>query len=137
MSYDSWTCLMVEKGPGIITGEVRAALKMAACDLQRKKWDRMHIQSDVCGGLIETAWKTHAVGSRSGILFRAQIDGDSANGYMVNFLTSIAEDLKRCADVLHEMEERGEEKWSAAQSPFPCEALYRFDDLHRTGRRLN
>ena len=135
MSYDSWTCLMVEKGPGMIADKVCAALKMAACDLHLKKWDRMHIVSDVCDGIIETAWDTHSVGARSGVLFRTQI-GSETGDYMVNFLLN-TNDLERGAEVLREMEERGEEVWGIAASPFPCEALYRFYDLHRTARRLN
>jgi hypothetical protein len=135
MSYDSWTCLMVEKGPGMISDDVRAALKMAACDLHLKKWDRMHIVSDTCDGIIETAWDTHLVGTRSGVLFRTQI-GSEDGEYMVNFLLS-TDDLERGAEVLREMEERGESVWGRAPTPFPCPALYRFHDLHRTGRRLN
>jgi len=135
MSYDSWTCLMVEKGPGMITDQVRAALKMAACDLHLKKWDRMHIVSDVCDGIIETAWDTHVVGTRSGVLFRTQI-GSEQGEYMVNFLLH-EDDLNRGAEVLREMEERGEQVWGTASERFPCPALYRFNDLHRTGRRLN
>ena len=135
MSNDSWTCLMVEKGPGMISDDVRAALKMAACDLHRKKWDRMHIVSDVCDGIIETAWDTHMVGSRSGVLFRTQI-GSEAGEYHVNFLLN-TEDLERGAEVLREMEERGEQVWGTSPAPFPCPALYRFYDLHRTSRRLN
>lgn len=135
MSYDSWTCLMVEKGPGMITDEVRSALKMAACDLHFKKWERMHIVSDVCDGIIETAWETHTVGTRSGVLFRTQI-GSEQGEYMVNFLLN-TDDLERGAEVLREMEEQGEKPWGTSAGRFPCPALYRFHDLHRTSRRLN
>lgn len=135
MSYDSWTCLMVEKGPGMITDEVRAALKMAACDLHLKKWERMHIVSDVCNGIIETAWDTHLVGTRSGVLFRTQIDSETGD-YRVNFLLS-TDDLERGAEVLREMEEKGQGVWGTSPEPFPCPALYQFYDLNRTSRRLN
>ena len=42
--YDSWTCLSVERGPGMLSDEVRNLLKAAACDLYIKKWDSMHIE---------------------------------------------------------------------------------------------
>lgn len=135
MSYDSWTCLMVEKGPGMITDQVRAVLKMAARDLHLKKWDRMHIVSDVCDGIIETTWESHVVGTRSGVLFRTQI-GSEQGDYMVNFLLN-TDDLNRGVEVLREMEERGLEAWGTASERFPCPELYRFYDLHRTSRRLN
>ena len=135
MSNDSWTCLMVQNGPRMIEDEVRAALKMAACDLHLKKWERMHIVSDVCDGIIETAWDTHVVGSRSGVLFRTQI-GSGTGEYMVNFLLG-TDDLERGAEVLREMEERGEAGWRTGEGVLPCPALYRFHDLHRAGRRMH
>ncbi len=125
---------MVQKGPGMITDDIRAALKMAACDLHLKKWDRMHIVSDICDGIIETSWDTHTVGTRSGVLFRTQIGSDKGE-YMVNFLLN-TDDLERGAEVLREMEEKGEAVWGKSAAPFPCPALYRFYDLHRTAHRM-
>lgn len=52
MGFDSWTCLMVEKGPGTIDDDVRSDLKLAACDLNMRKHDRMNIVSDVCDGVL-------------------------------------------------------------------------------------
>ena len=136
MSHDSWTCLMVQKGPGIIDDDVRAALKMAACDLYLNKWDRMNIVNDVCNGVIETKWDTHSVGARSGVLFRTQIDSETGN-YMVNFLFS-TKDLERGADILREMKEQEGSGLAVASGRFPCEALYQFYDLSRpANRRLN
>src|SRR3989338_10824593 len=121
MSYgDSWTCLMVEKGPGMIPDEVRAALKMAACDLHLKRWDKMHIVSDVCEGIIETAWETQTVGTRSGVLFRTQL-GCEAGEYLVNFLLSV-DDLTRGAEIIRETEERGVGVWGRSEERFPCPA---------------
>lgn len=132
MAYDSWTCLMVEKGPGMLDDDVRTALKKAACHLQYKRWDRMHIESDVCGGLIETAWKTHVVGSRPGVLFRAQIEGEEED-YFVNFLLSV-DDLERGAHVLRE-EEREGNVWADSSTSFPCEDLYRFENLRKSAQK--
>ncbi len=125
---------MVEKGPGMISDKVRTALKMAACDLNLKKWDQMHIVSDVCDGIIKTSWDTHTVGGRSGVLFCAQIGGEDTDGYKVNFLLG-TDDLERGTAVLREMEEKGEEVWGTPKGNFDCPALYRFYDLHRTDRR--
>ena len=125
---------MVEDGPGMLDDDVRAALKMAACDLSLKKWDQMHIVNDVCDGLIKTAWDSHVVGARSGILFRAQV-ATEAGDYRVNFLLS-EDDLKRGADIIREFEERGAGVWGKSGSPFPCPALYEFYDL-TDRRKLN
>lgn len=135
MSYDSWSCLMVEKGPGMISDDVRAALKMAACDLSLKKWERMHIVNDVCNGIIQTAWDTHIVGTRSGVLFRAQIESETGD-YKINFLLSTA-DLERGAEIIREMHEKEGTPWSETSSPFPCSELYQFYDLSERSRRLN
>lgn len=125
--YDSWSCLMVEKGPGVITDEVRAALKMAACNLSLKKIDRSKINSEVCDGIIQTAWDSHIVGSRSGILFRAQITEKSGD-YFVNFLLN-EDDLKQGGELLRQLEEKRGGSWTAVQEPFPLKELHVFYDL--------
>ena len=135
MSYDSWTCLMVEKGPGVLTDEIRAVLKMAACELHLKQWDRMHIHSEVCEGVIETAWATKVVGARSGVLFRTQIDSEEGE-YLVNFLLN-DDDLERGAEFLRELREAGAAPTGVAEEPFPCRDLYRFYDLRETMRRAH
>ncbi len=133
MPYDSWTCLMVEKGPAMITGEVRSALKFAACDLHYKKWDSMRIVgNDACDGLIETDWKSYTVGARSGILFRAQLSAESGD-FLFN-----QKDLDRGAEVIREMEERKGEDWRTAEGRIPVPELYQFDDLgYRGSKKLN
>lgn len=135
MSFDSWTCLMVEKGPGTIDDSVRSALKLAACDLNLQKYDRMKIVSDVCDGIIETEWNTYTVGTRSGVLFRAEIDAP-AGSYKVNFLLHTA-DLERGAAILRDMEERGIGEWVRNEGKIPCDALYHFHDLQGPRRTLH
>lgn len=135
MSYDSWTCLMVEKGPSMLNDDVRAALKMAACDLHLKRWERMHIVNDVCDGIIQTNWTTHVVGARSGVLFRAHIDSGTGE-YKVNFLLGTT-DLERGAELIRQREERGEGVWKSSEGRIPCDALYEFYDLAQSSGRLN
>jgi hypothetical protein len=132
---DSWTCLMVKDGPGMLSDDVRTALKMAACELYRCQWERMHIDSDACEGLIETTWSTHSIGTLSGVLFRTEIVAENGS-YKVNFLLN-SDDLERGADVLREMIENGEYGWQSADETFACPELYRFYDLHQPGRMLN
>jgi len=126
---------MVQNGPGIIDDNVRSALKMAACDLHLKGCDQMHIISDVCDGIIKTDWETHIIGMRSGVLFRSQIEGPNGE-YMVNFLLN-SDDLRRGANILREMIDRGELIWVKHPEPIPCPALYNFVDLREASRRLN
>lgn len=134
---DSWTCLNVEKGPGMISNMVRNVLKAAACDLHVKKWDTMHIENDMVSGIITTNWDTHVVGGRSGVLFRAQIDCEDGPNYKVNFLFH-EKDLERGAEIIREMEEReGGEVWGTTSARIPCEELYRFYDLRGPGRTVH
>ena len=132
MSYDSWTILMVKNGPGLIADGVRNSLKAAACNLTLKKWDKMHIVNDHCTGRIQTAWTTHNVGGRSGVLFRAQVESDDGE-YLVNFLLS-TEDLERGAEILRKMEEGGQGMWADGSGQIPCPELYEFYDLTESNR---
>lgn len=134
--YDSWSCLSVERGPGMISDEVRNALKVAACDLYISKWDEMRIEDDVISGVIKTKWDTHLVGGRSGVLFRARIDCADGTDYMVNFLFH-EDDLERGAEIIRQMEERGGGTWRDAPSQIPCPELYQFQDLHVPRRRVH
>jgi len=126
---DSWTCLLVEKGPGMLDDAVRTALKVAACDLHLKRWDTMHIMSDVCEGIIATSWSTHTVGARAGVLFRAEVDAE-AGLYRVNFLLNI-KDLERGAELLKAREDEEEEYWVQNPVRIPVAELYMFEDLRR------
>lgn len=135
--YDSWTCLSVEKGPGMISDDVRNALKFAACDLHFKKWDEMRIENNIISGIIKTEWKTFLVGTRSGVLFRAHIDCEDGTDYMVNFLFN-EDDLERGAEIIREMEEeRGSVYSRGAPAPIPCPELYRFEDLRGPSRSVH
>jgi hypothetical protein len=126
---------MVKDGPGVIPDQVCAALKMAACELNLKRWDSMPIVSVICDGIIETKWNTHSIGSRSGVLFRTEIES-SIGMYKINFLLGIA-DLERGTEVLREMEEEEDGVWITNAGKLPCTELYRFHDLHKTARRMN
>ncbi len=125
--HDSWTCLMVEKGPGILPDDVRVALEAAACNLHLNKTDSMHFSSNVCNGIIESPWKTYAVGARSGILFKAQIESD-AGDYLVNFLLNTT-CLDEGRDFLKRLEENLKGTWIPRDGHLPVEALYQFQDL--------
>ncbi len=134
--YDSWSCLSVEKGPGVISDEVRNTLKAAACDLHLKKWDEMHIENDIISGIIKTEWTTCSVGGRSGVLFRAQIDCEDGTDYKVNFLFS-EDDLERGSEILRQVEEHAGGKWENIPTRVPVPELYRFYDLRGPSRRLH
>lgn len=127
---------MVQKGPGMISDQVRTALKVAACDLHLKKWDQMRLHSDVVEGIIETEWATHLVGAKSGILFRAQIDCEDGTDCKINFLLN-EDDLTHGAEILRQMEERTGGVWQESSTRFPVPALYQFHDLRGPSRRVH
>lgn len=130
--YDSWTCLTVEKGPGMLTDGIRAALKRAACTLHRRKRDKMLFESEECDGIIETAWDSHLVGALSGILFRTQLTSEDGD-FQVNFLLNTG-DLERGALLLGDDTEGSEDGvWTNHPERFPVEALYQFYDLSSRG----
>ncbi len=131
--YDSWTCVAVEKGPGVLPDPVRTALRNAACDLYLKKWDRMHLRGDLLEGIIQTAWTTHLIGTRSGVLFRAHVDCEDGTDYMVNFLLH-ERDLERGADIIRQHEEGAAEEWHNAPGGFPVPELYEFHNLREPMR---
>jgi hypothetical protein len=136
MHQDSWTCLMVENGPGTISDEIRAALTMAACELHLSGKDKMMMDSGVCEGIIQTAWTTHMVGMRSGVLFRAHVTDDTADGYKVNFLIN-TDDLSLGADLLRRLKDTGETPWGRGFGQVPCPELHQFYDLRTPARMLN
>ena len=128
--YDSWTCLMVQKGPGVLEDDVRDALKLAACELAYQKIDRMIMVNDVCDGIIQTEWKTYNVGSLSGVFFRAQITEDTGD-YFVNFLLN-EDDLARGADIIREHREKeGGSGWVQSRGRIPVPELYEFKNLRK------
>jgi hypothetical protein len=124
--YDSWTCLLVQNGPGLLAESVRTALKDAACDLYHKKWDRMKMtNNDHCTGVIETDWKSYTLGARSGFLFKARITEESGD-YLVNFLYH-SRDLKRGAELLEKREQENV-RWIANEETVPLPELYDFSN---------
>ncbi len=132
MSYDSWICLLNEDGPGIVPESVRDTLKITACDLHRKRWNRMPVIGDTCEGTLETRWDTHSVGSQSGVLFRAQITTDNGT-WRVNFLLNVR-DLERGAEMIREYEEGETPPWVRI-SGVDCPALRDFRDLTRVRQK--
>jgi hypothetical protein len=137
--FNSWTCMMVSKGPGLVSEEIRNHLQLAAADLTLRKWDRMKIvgNKSPCEGIIETDWKHHLIGTRGGILFRSQVEGENGE-YFINFLLS-EEDLKEGAKTLQKQYEENGFDWQASREPFPLAELYEFRDLKRSigGNTLN
>lgn len=131
---DSWSCLLVEDGPGMLSDEVCAALKMAACRLHLERKDRTQLFTEVLDGVIETEWKTYPVGARSGVLFHAHVDCKDGIDFKVNFLLNM-DDLKRGADFLRQLEEQTETPWGISSAPFPLSALYQFRDLRQGASR--
>lgn len=100
---DSWSCVTVEKGPGLLDDAICAALKKAACALSLKGLDAMIFKEKICEGRIETEWKSFSFGTRNGILFRTEVDADGAS-FRVNFLLN-RQDLERGEEVIREQEE--------------------------------
>jgi hypothetical protein len=133
---DSWSCLSVENGPGLLSDIVRNSLKVAACDLHLKKWGEMRIESDVISGVIKTEWNTHSVGGQSGVLFRAQIDCEDGTDYKVNFLFN-EDDLKQGAEIIRQVAESEGSNWEDSPTRFPVPELYQFYDLRGPSRRLH
>lgn len=134
MQWDSWSCLMVQMGPGILPDAVCAELKKGACELHLKKRDRMPLVGGLCDGVIQTDWSTRLLGIRSGVLFRSQFDWEGG-GCKANFLLS-TDDLERGAEVLREMMEHQGGGWVESPEPFPVRELYQFYDL-RSARTLH
>jgi hypothetical protein len=128
-SGDSWSCVMVDKGPGTISDKIRNTLKASACNLHLQNADRMNISNDICRGVIETSWDSHLIGTRAGILFRATVEADNGD-YHVNFLLS-HQDLESGADVIRDLEESGAGSWGRSFERFPVPALYQFEDLRK------
>lgn len=122
---------MVQHGPGIISDEVRAALKKAACELHLKKMTRMQMRGGVCDGVIETDGETCFLGTRSGVLFRSQFDWQGG-GCKVNFLLG-TDDLENGAEMLRRIAEENEDsEWIVSSEPIPVPQLYQFYDLRGT-----
>jgi hypothetical protein len=121
--------LAVKKGPGIISEDVLASLKLAACELAYNKIDRTSINTDFCEGVIQTEWKSRSVGGFAGVLFNAQIFGEGED-YFVNFLLNET-DLARGADIIREIHDGNKGNWGISLERIPVEELYEFRNLRR------
>lgn len=115
---------------------VRNVLKAAACDLHRHGCDEMRIENDAVSGIIKTAWKTHSIEGRGGILFHAHIDCVDGSDYQVNFLFN-QNDLELGADVIREMEERFGADWTTVPARIPIPELLQFENLRGPSRRVH
>lgn len=133
--HDSWVCLSVERGPNLLPQEVIDGLRRAACTLYAKRFDQMHIDDELMRGSIETEWRSHLIGTRSGILFRARIDCTKGEDYRVNFLYS-EDDLKRGAEcMLEEGIESGTPIFTTAR--LPVDELYEFPGPVNHSKRVH
>lgn len=133
--WDSWTCITVDDGPGILPDEVRTALKLAACEMHDDKLALLRFKHALCQGEIDTEWEHRMVGGRGGILFHARIDADDGE-YKVHFLVSNA-DLKRGAKRLKKVVERHGDNWKYLPADVFGDIVHEFDDLRQQPRRLN
>lgn len=127
----SWSCVSVEKGPGVISDQVRNEVMVMACLLAKDKHDLRKINGNHCGGVISTKWKSYLLGTTSGILFRAQLDGHDGQDYFINFLMPqhlLEEGVRK----LKEMEEGGRmPEWMAKEGKLPIPEMYEFFNLRR------
>ncbi len=131
---------MVKNGPGMIPDNICDHLQFSACDLFLRKQDRMKIVGNgPCQGVIETDGKHYMVGTRGGILFKAQVTTDGGE-YQVNFLLG-EDDLVEFGKVMMDQIQNGEMKnvWGQGRGKIPLSELYNFADLKRTrlGKPLN
>lgn len=133
MSFDSWTCISVEKGGGVIPEELKCAIKMAACQLHLEKRQNLLFESTFCSGYITTSWESVRLGGCSGILFSAELDSDideTMLNWRINFLLN-TRDLEQGAKLLEQGEYEDTDLTFTTELPFrlPVDQLYAFNDL--------
>ncbi len=133
MSFDSWTCISVERGGGIVPDELKCAIKMAACQLHLDKRQHLLFESEFCSGYITTTWDSVRLGGCSGILFSVELDSDidkKTLSWRINFLLN-TRDLEHGALLLEQGEYKDTDVMFTAELPFrlPIEQLYAFNDL--------
>lgn len=131
MSYDSWTCISVPKGGGLIPDELMHAAKTAACKLHLEKRNSLLFTSEVCDGYISTSWEDQLLWTRSGIFFTVEATMDDQE-WQINFLLN-SRDLEKGAKLLEKGEELDPEDVVSINMPFrmPIDRLYQFHDLRR------
>ncbi len=126
--HDSWTCIMVENGPGLLPEEVKLSLKVAACELHLRGLDEMLLSDDHCMGLIKTSWNTVSYGNRSGILFKSSVESETGE-YRVNFLLNRI-DLETGSALIRRLKEDPTVVLTG-KGRLPIDELYQFEDLYR------
>ncbi len=123
-SAGSWTVIMVRKGPGMVSDDVRHTLETAAYKLTLDRQDKNHFKSRTCEGYLETGWRSVTVGTRTGILFKSVVDsGDGP--FSVNFLVN-SKDLDRGAEVLREIENGRNESVRVSEDAKLPDEMYDF-----------
>ncbi len=135
---DSWICLMVKGGPGLVPEDVKRTLKMAACDLKLKDLPVTFQTGETCKVEVTTKWVRHTVGTCTGFLFYGEVHEGRKKSYRVNFLLNAA-NLREGARILKDMIAAGEDGEAfTVTGKLPVDELYRFDDLGgHTRRRLH
>ena len=128
MIGDSWSCVLVGKGMGVVSDDVRNVLKATSCKMHMDKLDRMVVKHDRCNVIVQTLWETYSVGSRSGVLFKSHVEVDGGE-CQVNFLLH-TKDLEAGAAFLRRLEEENV-PLGAAPGELPIPALYEFADLRK------
>lgn len=129
MSLDSWTCIAVTKGGGLIPDELMQVAKMAACRLHLEKRNDLFFTSEVCDGYITTSWEDKLLWTRSGVFFSIEASMDDRE-WQINFLLN-ARDLERGAKLLEQGDELDPDDVISINVPFrvPIDRLYEFHDL--------
>lgn len=133
--WDSWTCITIDKGPGVLPDELRSALKIAACEMYDERKPLLRFKHALGAGEIDTEWLHRMVGNRGGILFCARIDAEEGE-YHVQFLVNL-DDLKRGAKRLKKVIEKHGETWEYLSLEVLGAIAKEFDDLRAQPRRLN
>ena len=128
MIGDSWSCVLVSKGMGLLQDDVRTVLKAASCTMHLDKLDRMVVTHDLCNAIVQTEWKVYSIGSRSGVLFRAHVEAQGGE-CQVNFLLH-TKDLEAGAAFIRTLEEK-KVVWRRSLQDVPVPALYEFADLRK------
>lgn len=124
---DSWVCLMVDNKEGMLSEEIRTALQIAACHAYvRGRLACMRFTSSVCSGIVESEWKEHTIGSRTGVFFRAQIETDEGN-YRANFLFDPTF-FETGEEAIRKLEDSAG-MWTPQGGRLPLDEMYQFDDL--------
>ena len=124
----SWTCVMVQDGPGMLSEAIRLVLQVAAYKLSLDGFDSSRITSTVCEGYIETDWQSHLIGTRGGILFKTILTSEDGD-YAVNFIIS-EDDLAAGKEFIRGVEESDEiaQFASPVGGRIPLDALYELLD---------